>query len=260
MNRGTVKIAALLTIVLIAGCGDDDAQPGKDSSADSGSPNSGGGKAGADGGSKGGSGGSKGTIGGTGAVDEEDGGGGVPSSGGGTDASVDGGGSPSRDGGSVDAGATADGGGGMQTANGCSGLLDCCAQLPQMEQMNCELVANNADDATCDQFKLIVCPAASADGGVVADPQACMTLNDCCASLPRGPTRVACATTVTNGVALDCQQVTQAFCPTGLDPNACMTLTECCAGLPPPQRNSCNMIVDQGLPAACETVLTTLCP
>jgi hypothetical protein len=254
MTRDMVKIAVALSIVLFTGCGDDDAQPDNDGGADSGSPNNSGGKAGADGGSKGGSGGSQGTGSRPDSGDQEDGGGAAPGSG--TDASVDAG-SSSGDGGSLD-GATADGG--MQTAPGCGGLLECCAALPKAERMNCELIANNADDATCDQFKPIVCQFASADGGVVADAKACMTLDDCCDSLPRGPARVACATTVTNGVALDCQQVTQAFCPTGGDPNACTALTECCASQPPPRRNSCTMIVDQGLPAGCETVLTALCP
>jgi len=255
MTGETLKIAAALTIVLFTGCGDDDAQPDKDGGADSGAPNSGG-RAGADGGSNGGSGGSKAMAGRPDSGDQGDDDGGAPSSG--TDASVDAG-SSSGSGGSMAGGGTADGGG-VQTAPGCSGLLECCAVLPKMEQMNCKLIANNADDATCDQFKLIVCPSAGADGGVVADAQACMTLDDCCESLPRGPARVTCATTVTNGVALDCQQVTQAFCPSGGDPNACMALTECCASLPPPRRSSCNLIVDQGLPAGCETVLTALCP
>jgi hypothetical protein len=253
-------------IALIAACGDDDdAQPNKGGSVDSGSPNSDGGKADVDGGSNSGSGGKKGTGtgtgsggksagGGGGAAQSSDGGGGT---GNGGDASVDAG-STSGGGGSMDASTTADSGStGMQPVPGCAGLLDCCAQLPMAQQMNCELVANNADDATCDQFKTVVCPAA--DGGTV-DPQACMTLNDCCESLPRGPTRVACATTFTNNVALDCAQVQEAFCPSGSDPNACMSLTDCCAGLPPPQRNSCNMIVDQGLPSACATVMTALCP
>jgi hypothetical protein len=257
MTRGTLKLAAMVVFTLVfAGCGDDDdAQPSKDGGADSG-PNSGGGKTGADGGLDTGSGGKKAT--GTGSGGSGGGSGGAPSSGGGgSSADVDGGTSDS--GASMDASTPGDGGSdGMQTASGCPGLLECCAPLPMMDRMNCELVANNADDATCDQFKTIVCPAAAADGGV--DPQACTTLNDCCESLPRGPARVACATTVSNAVALDCQQVTEAFCPTGGNPDACTSLTDCCAGLPRPQRKSCNMIVDQGLPAACETLEASLCP
>lgn len=262
MTRGMIKFAGVLVIALIGACGDDDdAQPNK-GGRDSGSPNSDGGQANVDGGSTG-SGGKKGTGTGTGTGSggKNGGGGGAQSSdgGGGTgnggDASVDAGSTSGGDA-AMDA-STTDSSTAMQPAPGCPGLLDCCAQLPMAQQMNCELVANNADDATCDQFKTVVCPVA--DGGTV-DPQACMTLNACCDSLPRGPTRVACATTVTNNDPLNCAQVQEAFCPTGGDPNACMSLTDCCAGLPPPQRNSCNMIVDQGLPSACETVMTALCP
>jgi hypothetical protein len=232
-TRGTVRLAALLTITLIAACGDDDDAQPKKNGGGSGS-NSDGGNAGADGGTSSGTGGKKGTGTGTGSGGKNGGGG------------------------TMDASTTTDGGStGMQPAPGCPGLLDCCATLQKAQQMNCELVANNADDASCDQYKTLVCPVA--DGGTV-DPDACMTLNDCCESLPKGPVRVACATTVTNNVALDCTQVQEAFCPTGGDPNACTTLPTCCEGLPPPQRNSCNMIVDQGLPAACATVQMALCP
>jgi hypothetical protein len=256
ITRGTLKLAGLLALVLACACGDDDdAQPAKDGGTDAGTK-MGGGKSGAGGASGTGSGGSKGTGSGTGSGgDDEDGGGSGMSSGGRGDASVDAGGTS---GGGMDASTSVDGG--MQTAPGCGGLLDCCTTLPKMERMQCELVANNADDASCDQYKTLVCPMAGGDAGAAPDPKACMTLNACCDMLPRGPVRVACATTVTNGVVLDCEQAQAVFCATSGNADACSTLTDCCDSLPPPQKASCASIVDQGLPAACDTVQMALCP
>jgi hypothetical protein len=122
--------------------------------------------------------------------------------------------------------------------------------------MSCELIAKNADDATCEQFQQLSCTAPTGDAGV----HACETLNQCCETLPRGQLRVACATTVMSGTLLACDQVMAAFCPAGGDPNACAALMTCCDGLPPPRRSACNMVVQQGLAASCETVRATLCP
>jgi hypothetical protein len=257
-NRTTVRFAGVLAILLFAGCGDDDAAPGKDGGADDGGKaDSGNGSSGAGGATSHGSGGTKGTGTGSGTDDEDGGGSGMPGSGGDRDASTDAG--ATAGGGATDA-STSDGGGTMQPAPGCGGLLDCCANLPKMDRMQCELIANNADDASCDQYKLLVCPQASPDAGTAPDPNACDTLNDCCDALPRGPVRVACASTVSAGVAVDCQQVQAALCTTSGNADACMTLVDCCNSLPPPQRASCTMVADQGLPAACETVQMALCP
>jgi hypothetical protein len=258
-DRTTVRFAGVLAILLLAGCGDDDSTPAKDGGADDGGKaDSGNGSSGAGGATSHGSGGTKGTGKGTGSgTDDEDGGGsGTPGSGGDQDASTDAG---ANAGGSMDA-STSDGGGTMQSAPGCGGLLDCCANLPTMDRMQCELIANNADDASCEQYKLLVCPQASPDAGTTPDPNACDTLNDCCDALPRGPVRVACASTVSAAVAVDCQQVQAALCTTSGNADACMTLVDCCDSLPPPQRSSCTMVADQGLPAACETVQMALCP
>jgi hypothetical protein len=136
--------------------------------------------------------------------------------------------------------------------------MQCCKSLADAGAMTCDLVAANADDATCDQYKSIACATASADAGA----NACKTLNQCCDSLPKGPVRVACASTVMTGMPAQCDQLTTALCPPGGDPNACMTLSSCCATLkgPPSRTDSCNAVVQQGLVSACQSVQAALCP
>ena len=65
--------------------------------------------------------------------------------------------------------------------------MECCAELPDQDRMNCELVADNAADAMCDQFTALFCPLPGGGAG------ACDTLNDCCETMERGPIRLACA-------------------------------------------------------------------
>lgn len=265
-KRKTVRFAVVLAALWFAGCGDDDAAPAKNGGKDSGAgADSGNGSSGSGGESTThGSGGSKGTGTGTGsnpdAKDAGSSGTPKPSTDGGQDASTDAG--TTSGSGATDASTSGDGGGTtMQPVPGCAGLLDCCATLPMMmDRMQCELIANNADDASCDQYKTLACPQANADAGTKPDPNACDTLNDCCNALPKGPVRVACATAASAGVALDCQQVQTAFCTTSGNSEACTTLVDCCNGLPPPQRASCTMVADQGIPSACDTVQMALCP
>jgi hypothetical protein len=258
MMRGTITLARVIAVVLVAGCGDNGALVPKDGGVDAGAkPTHSGGKAGGTGGStaaKSGSAGSAGSDAGTtGSTKDEDGGPGTPTTAGDGGAKVDGGGSPAA--GSMDASAS-DAGRVVMPGPGCGGLMKCCAALPDPDRMSCELIAANADDATCNQFQQLSCTPPTGDAGV----RACVTLNQCCETLPRGSLRVACATTVMSGTLLACDQVTAAFCPPGGNPNACAALSACCDSLPPPRRSACNMVVQQGLAASCETVRATLCP
>jgi hypothetical protein len=255
MTRGTIKLAGVMAVVLIAGCRNHGAAAAKDGGIDAGARPTQSGKAGGSGGStaaKSGSTGGAGTD--TRSAKDEDGGAGAPTAAGDAGARRADGGSPSGVG-SMDAGAS-DAGRAIQPGPGCNGLKQCCAALPDPDRMNCELIAANADNATCQQFQQVSCTPPSGDAGA----RACATLNQCCETLPRGSLRVACAATVMSGTLLACDQVTAAFCPPGGDPNACAALTTCCASLPPPRRSACNMVAQQGLAAACETVRATLCP
>ncbi|HMJ14093.1 MAG TPA: hypothetical protein VK524_21900 [Polyangiaceae bacterium] len=249
--RGTTVFAVVLAAVLVVGCGDDDTAPSSDGVKDAGGK-SGTGKANAGSGaaSKGGQGGTSGDS-GAGSGGRKDGGGGTSGVAGDSGTRADGG-VPS-DGGAMDSGA-ADGA--TQPAPGCQGLMQCCAQLPTAQRMSCELITMNADDATCDQVQSIYCMPASTDAAVAS----CAALDQCCQTLPLGLVRVACATTVSSGMAQDCQQVMVVYCPDGGDPDACATLTSCCAGLPPPRRANCNTIVQAGLPSACQSAEASLCP
>ena len=179
--RGTFQFAGLLAVVLIAGCGDDDSASKKavDGGMDAGSKQNGGGAKGSgSGGSKSGT-GSAGHTGsggkGTPSNADEDGGGGGGTSGAAHDGGTNTDGSTSA-GGSKDGGTPDGGGGTTQPAPGCAGLMDCCATLPSAQQMSCDLVTMNADDATCDQFQAVLCTPAGADAGT----DSCPTLNQCC--------------------------------------------------------------------------------
>jgi hypothetical protein len=252
--RATTMFAMAMAALLALGCSDDDdTSPGADGGKDAGGKTGGGEHpAGGTGGSQGGASGASGTghDSGAGTEPDEDGGGG-------TSGSVTDGGTSSDGGmmtsGGMDSG-TADAG--TPPVSGCAGLMSCCAKLKKPEQMSCELLTMNADDATCDQLQDLYCMPASVDAGAAS----CTDLDQCCQTLPKGPVRVACATTASAGVTLDCQQVMAVYCSAGGDPNACTTLTTCCDTLPPPRRASCNAVVQAGLPAACETTQAALCP
>lgn len=254
MMRAFNLVAMAMAALLVLGCSDDDdTSQTSDGGKDAGGKTSGGQHStGGTGGSKGGAGGASGTgqDSGTSAEPEEDGGGGTSGSSSDAGTSEDGG-MPMTSGG-MDSG-TADA---STAAMGCQGLMQCCGQLKKPEQMSCELLTMNADDATCDQLRDFYCMPATVDAGGAT----CADLDQCCQTLPRGPVRVACATAASAGVALDCQQVIGVYCPAGGDPNACMTLTTCCESLPPPRRASCNSVVQAGLPSACATTEAALCP
>jgi hypothetical protein len=120
--------------------------------------------------------------------------------------------------------------------------------------MSCDLFATNADDAMCEQFQPLFCTPST------GTENSCPMLNECCETLQRGPLRLACATTVMDGMPLQCEQSLLVFCPEDGDPNACTSLSACCATLRPPQRPACVMIVEQGLASSCESVEALLCP
>lgn len=256
-TRETITLACALAVALaMGGCSEND--PNDATGVDAGGdPTAGGGRAGT-GGSSGGSGSSTGGAASGSNAGSGAGRGGSGAGSGGSGSGSDGGPGSTSDGGgsgsgSIDAGVTD---GGVATMPGCAGLMQCCQALMNPERMGCELLAANADDAMCDQLQLVYCapdPGGGSEG-------ACMELEACCETLPRGTVRVACATTVTNGVLLDCEQLTMTLCPEGGDPNACAVLAGCCDMLPPPQAASCNTLADQGLAASCEAVLPVLCP
>ena len=252
-TKGMLLLFCALSIELIA-CSDDDSNSGGGADAGDETP-TGGGRAGS--GGTGGRAGSGSAGSGTGSGTSGSGSDGGAGSGAGAGSSSDAGPNETPDAGVTDAGTT-DGGttdGGVATVPGCAGLMLCCDGLSTPERMGCELLASNADDAMCDQLQLVYCEQQPGSG----DPGACMDLNACCETLARGAVRVACATTVMNDVAFDCEQLEMALCPEGGDPNACEDLAPCCEMLPPPQAASCNALVDQGLAAACEAVVPTLC-
>jgi hypothetical protein len=252
--RATTLFAMAMAALLALGCSDDDdTSPAADAGKDAGGKSSGGEHpAGGTGGSQGGASGtsSAGHDSGTGEGPDADGGG---ASGSGTDAGSSADGGMPGTSGSMDSGT---GDAGTPPVAGCAGLMSCCAQLKKPERMSCELLTMNADDATCDQLQAFYCMPASVDAGAAS----CTELDQCCQTLPKGPVRVACATTSSAGVALDCQQVMGVYCPAGGDPNACTTLTTCCESLPPPRRASCDAVVQAGLPSACESTEAALCP
>ena len=250
MIRETHRVIAVLVVlavgVLGACSGGDDDAPGSDD-AGAGSGGSGGSRAGASGAGSGGASGSTGSgtddagmssagSGGTGSDQEPDTDGGDTSGGG--------------DAGGQDAGLDA----GPALEPGCAGLEECCATLDPPAAANCNLIADNGNDATCDAFQPLVCMSGS------ADDDACPKLDECCETLPLGPIRVTCANTVMSGTDLECQQLTLAFCPEGGDAQSCEDLAARRETRPPPMQAGCTAIVDQGLAANCANVEALLCP
>jgi hypothetical protein len=138
---------------------------------------------------------------------------------------------------------------------GCSRLTQCCARLADAVRLSCELIAMSADNPGCDAFQPLFCDVSPADAGAGS----CSTLDDCCATLAPGQVRAACMSTAMNGVAADCAQAKDAYCPDGVDLTACIALSACCDGLPPPKRADCNAIVQAGLPSACQSEQSRAC-
>jgi len=144
---------------------------------------------------------------------------------------------------------------GAPPATGCARLMQCCAQLSDVVRLSCELIAMSADGSSCNASQPLFCDVSPVDAGAGS----CSTLDDCCATLAPGQVRAACMSTAMNGVAGDCAQAKDAYCPDGVDLTACITLSACCDGLPPPKRADCNAIVQAGLPSACQTEQTRAC-
>jgi hypothetical protein len=247
-----VAIGVLVGAAALGCSGDDASDDAGDAGADAGTgPGSGEGRAGASGSSSGASGSAgRGPRAGTGSNADEDGG--AETTGDAGETPEDGGATGSPDGGGPDAGGEPE----PEPATGCDGLMACCAELPAPDRTTCEVIATNADDPMCDQLTALFCPPAG--GG---EDGACATLNECCETLPRGPLRLACASTVTTGMQLQCDQVLPAFCPAGGDvPSGCQMLADCCDALPAAQQQLCDTIVLAGQPANCSTAEVLFCP